>query len=88
MHIVPNAHQQADLFIKDNTHQKLEKLMKVMDNINEKNGNHTIFIAAEGTNPWWKMRSSFRSSRYTTNWHELAQVKIKSCESILKANGF
>ncbi|HVV67957.1 MAG TPA: Y-family DNA polymerase [Gammaproteobacteria bacterium] len=67
---------QQDLFLNDmtNNSSKQEKVMQVMDMLNTQFGSKTLFIAAEGTEPNWVVRTNSRSPRFTTNWHELAKV--------------
>ncbi len=45
--------------------------MKVIDSINSKMGRDTIKLSSAGTKQDWKMKSSYMSPRYTTNWNEL-----------------
>jgi len=53
---------------------KEEKLMNVIDKINEKYGNNTIKYLALGLNNLWKMQRNQLSKRYTTNWNEILEI--------------
>lgn len=50
-------------------------LMDTLDSINARHGKNTLFFAAMGTNPTWKMRSDKRTRGYTTSWSDLAIAK-------------
>lgn len=53
-----------------------EALMKVIDDINRREGPHTIKSFACGVNnKAWKMRQTLKSQRYVTGWNELPKVK-------------
>lgn len=49
-----------------------DKLMKIMDTMNERFGKGTVFLAAQGIKRDWQMKSQNRSPRYTTCWNEIA----------------
>jgi len=76
---------QAQLPLLDATdREKHRRLMQVMDNINAKWGKETVTAAAQGVyeknednrkNPW-KMKSAYRSNRYTTHLEELLCVQV------------
>lgn len=52
-----------------------QRLMKTIDQLNEKPGKGTVFSGNEGTNQTWRMKSAFHSPRYSTNWKEIPIVK-------------
>ena len=54
--------------------EKSERLMRVMDGINNKYGRRTVQTAACGVAHRWAMRSEFRTPRYTSRWDELPVV--------------
>ena len=54
-----------------------EKLMSIIDSLNNRYGNGTIQFASEGIKQEWKMRSDLRSPRYTSRWDELLVVRAK-----------
>ena len=72
--IIPNSHQQIDLFTENAVTRKRAVLMQLMDDINRSMGKHTLRVAAQGTTCTWEVRSEKKSSSYTTNWQELARV--------------
>ncbi|WP_419419223.1 Y-family DNA polymerase [Legionella sp. D16C41] len=61
--------------LKEENITKTEKLMAIIENINEKYGDRTIRLAAEGFQKNWTMKSGMKSPCYTTCWSELATVK-------------
>jgi len=55
-------------------YSKSDKLMSILDGINELMGNNSIFYAAQGTDRGWAMKSGNKSPFYTTSWNELPVV--------------
>ena len=73
--LIPDTEEQADLFTPiDQT--KTKAVMGILDKINARMGGHAIFIAAQGITRSWQTRCDLRSPRYTTDWQELARVKL------------
>lgn len=72
--ILPEMNVVPDLFLGP-IHPKRTKLMKTVDALNDHFGKNTLFYAAMGVSPHWKMRSTKRSLHYTTEWEELPIVK-------------
>ncbi|KTD64484.1 Y-family DNA polymerase [Legionella spiritensis] len=56
---------------------KKDRLMGVLDGINQRYGRHTIKLAAEGHSKPWAMRAGMRSPCYTTRWSDLPVVLVK-----------
>ena len=57
-------------------HQRDDRLMQAMDQVNLKMGSGTLRPAANGTRPGhWKMAQDHRSPRYTTRWDELPRTR-------------
>ena len=56
-------------------HEKQDRLMKVIDNINSVSGNSTVRIASNGQMDDFSTRSRV-SKRYTTRWDELMEVVV------------
>jgi DNA polymerase V len=54
--------------------QRQEKIMQVLDKLNQKYGKNTLKLATLGMKQAWQMRSQMRSPRYTTVWNELLKV--------------
>ena len=72
--LVPAEGCQTDLFARSNsisnTTLKTNKLMTVMDGINQKMGKESIKLASEGFKRPWKMKQENKSPSYTTKWEE------------------
>ena len=54
--------------------EKQERLMGLLDKLNEKKSG-SLFFLAEGIEKGWKMRRSILSPSYTTSWEDLPKVK-------------
>ncbi|MGE4539060.1 MAG: Y-family DNA polymerase [Desulfovibrio sp.] len=52
-----------------------ERLMRVLDAINDRFGRDALKFAACGIEQDWRMKQALRSPRYTTSWQELPEVK-------------
>lgn len=52
-----------------------EQLMKVVDQINQKEGRGTVRIGRVPAKPAWAMRREMLSQRYTTRWDEVIGVR-------------
>lgn len=72
--LIPECQVIPDLFI-DGQNPKRQHLMKTVDVLNSRFGKNTLFYAAMGTNPQWKMRSDKCSRHFTTSWEDLANVR-------------
>jgi DNA polymerase V len=70
--IVPKSENQLDLFTPFESDN--EVLGKLMDDINNRFGPHTIKSAACGITHDWRLRKDFISRRFTTNWNEILVV--------------
>jgi DNA polymerase V len=69
------SEHQLSFFQKSDT-KKEDKLMKVMDRINKKEGDMTVRSAACGVKKEvFKMKRNLLSPRYTTSWTEIKKVK-------------
>lgn len=80
MDIMPATLQQQDCFIDSNEQArhkifKRNQLLQLMDRLNDEQGSRSLFLAAEGMQQHWAMRAQQKSSRFTTDWQELAWVK-------------
>lgn len=74
LNLSSTRHQQLDLFTPT---QKNSALMQVLDNINQRYGNDSAFIAAQGTEQKWAMRRQLLSPQYTTRWADIPKI---NCE--------
>jgi DNA polymerase V len=70
MDLIPASLEQKQLFV-DFNHRPDDRLMGVVDRINQDHGPDTLFFGAQGVTKEWKMRCGLRSPRYTTQWDEL-----------------
>lgn len=51
-----------------------ERLMQVMDEINQRQGRNTLMMGASRAVADWHMKQEHRSPAYTTNWKDLPRV--------------
>lgn len=65
---------QADLFSAANKRPQSDKLMQVVDEINQR-GLGRIFLARQGINNVWRMQRDYLSPAYTTRWEDIPRVK-------------
>lgn len=73
--IISNIGAQRDLFkVHENLLHK-QKSMKILDAITEKYGKNSLFYASLGTKNACKRKQDRISSRFTTHWNELAEVR-------------
>ena len=72
--LIPRAQVQGSLFDRKD-HGRDARLMAAVDHINRYMGAGAIQPAAVGTQGGWKLKSQFRSPRYTTQWSELPNVR-------------
>ncbi|HBY87314.1 MAG TPA: DNA polymerase V subunit UmuC [Colwellia sp.] len=63
--------QQPDLFLPDNSNPVL---MKCFDNINNRYGQGTVKIGAEGQTETWQMKRHFLSPQFTTCWRDIPKI--------------
>ncbi len=68
--IVDRKYYQFDL-LHSGQLAKSDKLMEVIDRINQRTGKGTLFLAAQGVSKPWYMRQQFTSPQYTTKWCDL-----------------
>ncbi len=67
--LMPNGMQQLSLFQDDAGYNpKSERLMTVLDAINQAHGRHTIHYASQALGGNWRMRQNLKSPAYTTRW--------------------
>lgn len=52
-----------------------EKLMEVLDHLNEKEGKGTLYFAGQGIQQQWAMKREMLSPRYTTRYSDLLRVR-------------
>lgn len=73
----PKDSQQFSLFAPPCADERENKLMAVLDSVNQRHGRGTLKSAAEGIQKNWQMRRGNLSPRYTTEWSCLPKVRAK-----------
>lgn len=73
--IIPRASRPRTLFDNVEAQQKSHALMATLDNINRRMGSGSVRLLGEGTIKRWAMKRENVSSRYTTEWGELAVAR-------------
>lgn len=70
--LASERHSQLDLF-----HSPSAKsgLMQTVDELNQRYGTDTLFVAAQGIEHKWAMRRDLLTPQYTTKWRSLPRVK-------------
>lgn len=71
MGLLPKHAIQTALFDDTAEQDKSNKLMMLMDAVNQRMGKGSMTIAAAGTKQRWSMRRDSKSPNYTTAWDEL-----------------
>lgn len=72
--LMPRSHRQLTL-LGSHDQARAERVMAVVDGINERYGRGTVRLAAEGVQQSWRMRRNNLSPAYTTKWSEVATVR-------------
>ena len=68
---------QEDLFTVNTLDDKDNRLVEVLDLINDKFGRNTLRIADQGLQDKHALKQEKRSKSFTTKWDELLEVKTK-----------
>jgi len=71
----PESIRQGNLFEKERDWQFQEKLIQMVDTINQKYGAESITFGLAGKKHAWRVRADNLSSRFTTRWDELLEVR-------------
>lgn len=71
----PQESVQGNLFVSEEKENRLQTLMKTVDNLNKKNGRNSVYFSSCGRNQSWQMRSEMRSPNYTTDWKDIPEIK-------------
>lgn len=74
MDLTPAQSLQTDIFV-PRDYDRFQRLNKAIDNVNSRFYSGLLHYAATGIRKSWKMKSQFRSPRYTTRWDEIPVVK-------------
>lgn len=72
--LTPADRRQGSLF-RPGDGERSQRLMTVIDQINNRMGRGTVRFATEGFQHGWVMRQAFRSPAYTTRWGEPPVVR-------------
>jgi DNA polymerase V len=73
--IINKTNIHSDLFEVSYQTGSQEKLMSVIDGLNNKMGKGAVSFACNGIDKQWKMSQKLLSNEYTTIWDQLAIVK-------------
>lgn len=68
-----SAHQQQMDWL--NPSPEDNRLMNVFDDLNNRYGTGSVFLAAEGIEHKWGMKRELLTPQYTTKWNDLPLVK-------------
>jgi DNA polymerase V len=71
----PDGVSQLSLFDDNQPKANSEKLMKVLDGINQ-SGLGNVWFAGQGVNTEWKMKREMLSPAWTTNWKDIPVAKV------------
>ena len=73
--LVPAAGIQQDLFFSNDIKaMKSEKMMSLLDTVNQRYGRQTLKLGSEGFNAPWQMKQGFKSPDYTCDWDGLIRA--------------
>ncbi|KTC86334.1 Y-family DNA polymerase [Legionella brunensis] len=77
--LIDRQYRQMDLFHQpsDEKFFETEKVMSLINEINQKYGPRTIRLAAEGFQKSWSMKRQLKSPHYTSRWSELPLVFLR-----------
>lgn len=70
----PKKNQQLHLHQRD--FEKSQKLMQVLDQVNERYGKNTLFFAAQGLSHPWVYKRDHKSQEYTRKWSDLLTIHL------------
>ena len=70
----PQSLLQTNLFVPEAPTLKSAKLMQAMDTINRQMGRNTVYFAACGKSPNFKLKAERKSQRFTTRWNEMLVI--------------
>lgn len=69
--LVDGQHEQGDFF---NPSPNNKALMSVFDGLNQRYGDSTLFLGAQGIEQKWQMRRDLLTPQYTTRWQDLPKI--------------
>ena len=71
----PSGIAQPGLFDEIQPHKNSEKLMKILDELNQ-SGKGKVWFAGRGTAPEWQMKREMLSQCYTTKWRDILLARL------------
>lgn len=71
LNLSSEKHQQFDLFHRESHNPSL---MNVLDSINHRYGNNSLFFATQGIQETWSMRRELLTPQYTTQWKDIPKI--------------
>ncbi|MES2662646.1 MAG: DUF4113 domain-containing protein [Pseudomonadota bacterium] len=80
-HLSHERIEQFDLFYQEKTEAELQRsdaLMKVIDQINQRQKKKIVRFASQGIDKSWTMRRERLSPKYTTSWKEIPVVQTQA----------
>jgi nucleotidyltransferase/DNA polymerase involved in DNA repair len=69
--IAPASRRQLSLLLQHGAGDKAQRLMQVMDKLNQTYGRNTVSVFSSGTRKSWAMRRENMSPNYTTSWRDV-----------------
>ena len=75
--IRPRGMAQTSLFAQNGNDLRSDRLMSLMDQVNERWGRGSMRVAAERADHPWQMKRGYMSPRYSTDWDGLPKVIAK-----------
>lgn len=74
--LIPSNQVQTNLFDYNCDRDNTNKLMKVVDKINNTMARNTVMLASNGYQKNWNTKREFLSPAYTTNWKDIITAKL------------
>ncbi|MBS0350643.1 MAG: Y-family DNA polymerase [Proteobacteria bacterium] len=74
--LLPFANKQYDLFIHSDSQGKKDQVMKTLDDINNRMGRASIYLAAQGRRETLPLKFHRKSPCYTTHWQDILTVHV------------
>ena len=71
---ISDARNEQFSFHERENYEQSDILMESLDNLNDRFGNGTIFMGAQGMQKNWKMRADRKSAAYTTKLLDIPEV--------------
>ncbi|OIQ74323.1 DNA polymerase V subunit UmuC [mine drainage metagenome] len=78
LELQPDTVQQQELALEDDSMADRGRLMKTLDDLNQRYGRGTVLMASaglEGNRRAWSMKQERRTPGYTTCWEDIAVAR-------------